>query len=305
MAKKKSASKTIPSEAIRQRQAKRDPLICCPAELSKLPGLGALITDCEIASKLVFSYCAWLFNDEPFGFKRADVGDGEYKRLWGIYFSEIEELRNFVSRIINQHSEAPTPAACRDIVNTLNAILAASGDEYDGLARQLYHHREALKGGIAEKENEQRKRYRAAVAKRPQDGGSHTPEVANAEPPAKPHQQKADGHETFKSGFPPIAEDAKLDTGDSPDGGEEEQADDEPPAITTDELVVLKYLGANPQLLKSVDKVVQGAKRSNKTVCKCINSLISKKLAHRPDKQRSGATITSRGKVFLTDLNRP
>lgn len=185
MAKKKPASKTTPSEAIGQRTAKQDPLICAPVELSRLPGLGACIEDCETASKLVFSYCAWLHNDEPYAFKCSDVGDGEFKRLWGIYFSEIVQLRDFVSRIINQHSEVPAPAACRDIVNTLNAILAASDDEYDGLALQLYRHREALKGGIAEVKNEQGKRYRAAVAKHPQDGGRQTPEAAPNEPPAE------------------------------------------------------------------------------------------------------------------------
>lgn len=164
MAKKEAASKTAPSEAIRQRRAKRDPLICSPEELSKLPGLGALIADCGTASNLIFSYCAWLFNDEPFGFKRGDVGNGEHKKLWGMCFGELDQLTGFVARIIDRHPE--TPRACHDIVDTLDQIFVASDDDHDELTRRLLRFRRALKRGISRLRDKQEAQPLIIVGKR-------------------------------------------------------------------------------------------------------------------------------------------
>lgn len=206
MAKKKTASRTTPSEAIRQRTAKRDPLICAPVELSRLPGLGACIEDCGTASKLVFSYCAWLFNDEPFGFKCADVGDDEHRKLWRICFSQLDTLAGFVSRIANKYTEAPDVLG--NIQDTINQILVAPDGDHDRLARQLAQFRITLRQNIGGLRDDQEELPLTIKRKRRRDS-------TGTESPAEAHQQKTDGDGASKPEGPPIAEDAKIPAADA------------------------------------------------------------------------------------------
>lgn len=76
-----------------------------------------------------------------------------------------------------------------------------------------------------------------------------------------------------------------------------------PVAVTTEEATIIRFLSTRSGRTCVNAEIEAGAELSKATVSKYVNTLIDKKLAHRPDGERKGVTLTAEGLRFAKGHN--
>ena len=97
---------------------------------------------------------------------------------------------------------------------------------------------------------------------------------------------------------------AAFGNGDGREGGNGSASSSDMPTLTDNETIVFSYLHRVQPKLCTLDAIVAGTEVSRATVSKAVIKLINTGLAHRPEGDRQGATLTDRGRAAAALLIR-